>query len=206
MDIKIATNLLISRKDMEERKAKTQQRIHDVGISCGFIKGKLFSVLHMIRFNPCVSAEAFEEYQQLEAEKSEEDRWNSYVRCDGLPRPYLPPEVRTFIAEKQHYQQFSYDQSVDWTLSVDNRTILTQNIFRVDRTREKMKEQLNDHIGDRFQKDIYMFLQTLVNIECMLDNPSEMLLIDNNVLMEIMQVHNGCSRTDINLMFAPSLL
>lgn len=41
MDIKIATNLLISRKDMEERKQKTKNRIRDVGISCGFIKGKL---------------------------------------------------------------------------------------------------------------------------------------------------------------------
>lgn len=41
MDIKIATNLLISRKEMEERKEMTKRRLRDVGISCGFIKGKL---------------------------------------------------------------------------------------------------------------------------------------------------------------------
>lgn len=40
MDSKVPANLLISRKNMEERAQLNSQRIHDVGISCGFIKGK----------------------------------------------------------------------------------------------------------------------------------------------------------------------
>lgn len=114
--------------------------------------------------------------------------WQKHLQCDGLPRPYMPSEMRTFIEEKKHYQQFKYDNTVDWTLSVDNRSILTQNIFRVDKTRSTMKLERKDRIGEYYQKDIYMFLETLVNIECMLDNPCEMSKISYKLHKEIMQV------------------
>lgn len=114
--------------------------------------------------------------------------WQRHLQCNGLPRPYMPPEMRTFLEEKKHYQQFKYDNTVDWTLSVDNRSILTQNIFRVDKTRSTMKVERKDPIGEYYQKDIYLFLETLVNIECMLDNPCEMSRINRKLEMEIMQV------------------
>lgn len=138
--------------------------------------------------HPTVLAEAFTEFERLEREKAKEAHWQHHLRCDGLPRPYIPSEMRTFLSKKQQGQQLAFEQSVDWTLPVDDRTILTQNIFRVDRTRETMREKRNDHISDHFQKDIYMLLEILVNIESMLGNPFEMSHINHNLQMEIMQV------------------
>jgi len=128
------------------------------------------------------------EYERLEAEKAREDHWQHYISCDGLPRIYLPPEIRTFLAKKRHYQQYDYDHSVDWTLSVDERTILTQDIYRKDKTRIAMKVTLNDHIGDRFEQDVFMYLDTLMKIECLLDNNAEMSRVDFDRKMEIMEV------------------
>lgn len=138
-----------------------------------------------------VFADATDEFESLETERIKELHWQKHLRCDGLPRPYIPAEMRTFIASKQHNQQFKYDNSVDWTLSVDNRSLLTQNIYRVDKTRNTMKVKRSDHIGEYYQKDIDMFLETLVNIECMLDNPCEMSKVDHKLENEIMRVANN---------------
>ncbi|KAH8395234.1 hypothetical protein KR222_003179 [Zaprionus bogoriensis] len=159
---------LISKQEMIDREHKYQQRIQEVIVSSAFIK------------------EAFVEFEQLEAAKATQAHWEHHLRCDGLPRPYIPPEMRKFLAKRQSFQQFDYDHSVDWTLSVDERTILTQDISRVDRTRNTMKQKLDDHIGDRFKNDICMYLATLLKIECMLDNPSEMARVEFNLQMEIM--------------------
>ncbi|KAH8302760.1 hypothetical protein KR044_010650, partial [Drosophila immigrans] len=131
--------------------------------------------------------DAFLEAGRLDAEKAKQDHWEHYIRCDGLPRPYLAPEMRTFLAKKRHYQQFDYDHNVDWTLSVDDRTILNQNIFRTDKTRATLKNTMDDHIGDHYEADITMFLDTLVKIECMLDNATEMLHVNFDTQMEIME-------------------
>ncbi|KAM8710809.1 hypothetical protein ACLKA7_017442 [Drosophila subpalustris] len=170
VEAKEAGSALISQKDMLDRENKYLQRMQDVSVSCGFIK------------------DAISEFERLEGEKAREDHWEHYIRCDGLPRPYLPPEMRTFLAEKRHYQLFDYNHSVDWTLSVDERTILSQDIFRTDKTRNAMKQTLDDHIGDRFQRDVFMFLDTLMKIECMLDNNAEMSRISFEKQMEIMEV------------------
>lgn len=77
---------------------------------------------------------------------------------------------------------------MDWTLSVDDRTILTQNIFRKDLTRQTVKEQLNDAIGDQYERDITMFLDTLNKIDRMLDTAIEMERVDFARQMEIMEV------------------
>jgi len=107
--------------------------------------------------------------------------------------------MRTFLIKKRHYQQFDYDHSVDWTLSVDERTILTQDIFRTDKTRNAMKETMNDHIGDRFEQDVFMYLDTLINIECLLDNSAEMSRVNFNRQMEIMEVGETLSLANLRL-------
>lgn len=110
------------------------------------------------------------------------------MRCDGLPRPYLPPEMRTFLAKKRYFQQFNTVHNVDWTLSVDERTLLNQNIFRKDLTRRSIKENLSENIGDLYEADIFMYVSTLVKIDCMLDNMAEMERVDFARQMEIMDV------------------
>lgn len=96
--------------------------------------------------------------------------------------------MRQFLSKKRYYQQFYTERSVDWTLSVDDRTILTQNIFRKDLTRQTVKEQLNDAIGDQYERDITMFLDTLNKIDRMLDTAIEMERVDFARQMEIMEV------------------
>ncbi|EDV95823.1 GH15560 [Drosophila grimshawi] len=162
----IASNLL-SEGDMVEREKKYTQRLLDIGVSSAFIK------------------ESTLEFERLEEERRLREHWDHHLRCDGLPRPYLPPEMRTFIEKKRYFQQLDVDHSVDWTLSVDERTVLTQDIFRNERTRTKVKELMDDHVGDRFEQDIIMYLDTLVKIDCMLDTAAEMEYVRKELEHEI---------------------
>ncbi|EDW17323.2 uncharacterized protein Dmoj_GI16835 [Drosophila mojavensis] len=161
--------VLISVQEMKEREKKYMQKLQEIKVCCNFIK------------------ESSLEFHRLEEERSAVEHWENFLRCDGLPRPYLPPEMRQFLAKKRYYQQFFTERSVDWTLSVDDRTILTQNIFRKDLTRQTVKEQLNDAIGDQYERDITMFLDTLNKIDRMLDTAIEMERVDFARQMEIME-------------------
>lgn len=73
---------------------------------------------------------------------------------------------------------------------MDNRSILTQNIFRTDRTKETVKERLNEHIGEQYELDITMFLDTLNKIDRMLDTAIEMERVDFDRQLEIMEVRS----------------
>ncbi|XP_017864434.1 PREDICTED: uncharacterized protein LOC108614709 [Drosophila arizonae] len=161
--------VLISVQEMKEREKKYMQKLQEIKVCCNFIK------------------ESSLEFHRLEEERSAVEHWENFLRCNGLPRPYLPPEMRQFLAKKRYYQQFFTERSVDWTLSVDDRTILTQNIFRKDLTRQTVKEQLNDAIGDQYERDITMFLDTLNKIDRMLDTAIEMERVDFARQMEIME-------------------
>ncbi|EDW68638.1 uncharacterized protein [Drosophila virilis] len=161
---------LISIQEMQEREKKYMQRLQDISVSCNYIR------------------ESTMEFARLEEQRARLEHWEHYLRCDGLPRPYLPPEMRTFLAKKRHYQHFNTVHNVDWTLSIDERTVLNQNIFRTDLTRRTLKENLTENIGDLYEADIFMYVSTLVKIDCMLGNAAEMERVDFGRQMEIMDV------------------
>ncbi|EDW79311.1 uncharacterized protein Dwil_GK13457 [Drosophila willistoni] len=163
---------LISESEMHEREQKQLQRLQDVSVSCNFMKM------------------ALEEFAHLEEKRAKRAHWEHHLRCDGLPRPYLPPEIRTFLFREQHFQNIFDDDTVDWTLSVDERSILTQNPLRTDNTRRALAERKRDPIGERIEAKVRLYLNTLLQIETMLGNQAEMARINLNHQMEIMQTRS----------------
>ncbi|XP_068150033.1 uncharacterized protein [Drosophila tropicalis] len=160
---------LISEAEMLEREQKQMQRLQDVSVSCNFMKI------------------AVDEFAHLEEKRAKREHWEHHLRCDGLPRPYLPPEIRTFLFREDHFQNIFDDDTVDWTLSVDERSILTQNTLRTDNTRRALAERQRDRIGERIEAKVRLYLNTLRQIETMLGNQAEMARLNFKHQMEIMQ-------------------
>lgn len=133
--------------------------------------------------------EAEKDFQQSEVLRARNDHWEHYLRCDGIPRPYVPVDVRTFMAKIRHFDDIESKGSVSWTLSIDERSVLNQNIFRKDQTRVQMRSTMDDP-GGHYENDIKMCLETLKQMDIMLDNEAELDLMTNKVKYEIMKVSN----------------
>uniref|UniRef100_A0A6P4EW67 Uncharacterized protein LOC108043238 n=1 Tax=Drosophila rhopaloa TaxID=1041015 RepID=A0A6P4EW67_DRORH len=141
---------LIPESEMLEREAKYLSRLNDFGVSADLVK------------------HAHSDFYEQEVERAAREHWDRHLRCDGLPRPYLPVEIRTFISKIRFYDEIESTNSMDWTLSVDERTILNQNIFRVDK------------------RD--MCLDTLKQMDVMLDNEAELVRMSGQRQKDIMEV------------------
>ncbi|KAH8295793.1 hypothetical protein KR018_009166, partial [Drosophila ironensis] len=129
------------------------------------------------------------EYYELQQERAHESHWEHYLRCDGLPRPYVPVDVRTFIAKMRHYDEIDIRASVSWTLGIEERSILNQDIFRIDKTRLKIIETMDDP-GAHYARNLKMCQDTLVQMDLMFDNPVEMEKMSDKVHLEVIKVYN----------------
>ncbi|XP_032598946.1 uncharacterized protein LOC6558382 isoform X2 [Drosophila grimshawi] len=147
---------LISEEEWQRREHHQLQRIQDVKICLGFI------------------SESITDYKQLVEEQSKADQWNRYLSCDKLPRVKYPPEIRNMISEMRDLEARDVDSGVNWQLSVDECSLLTQDIFRKDLTRQTLRTTLCPQIGQLYDKHIQQILTTLDRIEVMLNSEYEM--------------------------------
>uniref|UniRef100_A0A6P4F259 Uncharacterized protein LOC108048404 n=1 Tax=Drosophila rhopaloa TaxID=1041015 RepID=A0A6P4F259_DRORH len=160
---------LIPESEMLEREAKYLSRLNDFGVSADLVK------------------HAHSDFYEQEVERAAREHWDRHLRCDGLPRPYLPVEIRTFISKIRFYDEIESTNSMDWTLSVDERTILNQNIFRVDKTRRMMR-LTKDNPGGLYDNNVQMCLDTLKQMDVMLDNEAELVRMSGQRQKDIMEV------------------
>ncbi|XP_022222309.2 uncharacterized protein LOC111074001, partial [Drosophila obscura] len=135
-------------------------------------------------------AGALKDFNQLEAARARREHWQHYVTCDELPRPFDPCEMRTFLVKRRHFEDIETDKAVDWTLSVDERSVLNQNILREDRTRAALQKKLGASPGVAFDRDVQMCLDTLKNIELMLDNQAEVERMSMETQLEVFEVRS----------------
>ncbi|KAH8327650.1 hypothetical protein KR074_007122, partial [Drosophila pseudoananassae] len=163
--------VLIPASEVTEREAKYVTRLNDVTTSGDLVK------------------KSEREFHQLETIRTDNDHWEHYLRCDGIPRPYEPVDVRTFIAKIRHYDDIEARGAVSWTLSIDERSILNQNIFRTDKTRDKMRAN-KDNPGAHYENDIQLCLETLKQMDTMLDNEAELENLSNKVQFEIIETYS----------------
>lgn len=87
----------------------------------------------------------------------------------------------------RHYDEIETNSSIDWTLAVDERSILNQDIFRVDRTRPLMK-LTKDNPGTYYDTNVQMCLDTLKQMDVMLDNEAELARMTKKQQYDIMDV------------------
>ncbi|KAH8322089.1 hypothetical protein KR059_002675 [Drosophila kikkawai] len=146
---------MISASEAYDQEVKYLARLADVSVSAELVKS------------------ADRDFYQQEIARAKAEEWDHFLRCDGLPRPNRPVEVRTFIAKMRHFDEIESNSSLDWTLSVDDRSVLNQNIFRVDKTR-RVVELTKDSPGTYYDANVRMCLDTLKQMDVMLDNEAEM--------------------------------
>ncbi|KAH8379036.1 hypothetical protein KR009_002784, partial [Drosophila setifemur] len=162
---------LIPESEVMDREAKYISRLADVTLSGELIK------------------RANRDFHEMEQQRGDRERWERYLQCDGLPPPHDPVKVRTFIAKMRHFDDIETNNSMSWILSVDERCILNQNIFRVDKTRETTSKTSDDP-GKHYEINIQMCLDTLRLMDIILDNDAELERLSNSVQVEIMKVYN----------------
>ncbi|XP_033240876.1 uncharacterized protein [Drosophila pseudoobscura] len=167
---------LIPESEMLVRHGQHLSRIHDMAISRKLINRSL------------------DEFDRMEKERTRSDHWDQYLLCDELPRPFNPSEIRTFLAKERHFEDLEADKAIDWTLSVDERSILNQNIYRVDRTRRTLKKVQAINPAEYIERDVQLCLDTLRRLDGLLDNDLELQRMSVRRLADILLV-----RGDIEL-------
>eukprot|EP00099_Drosophila_melanogaster_P001963 NP_001097653.1 uncharacterized protein Dmel_CG33286 [Drosophila melanogaster] len=161
---------LISENEVMDREARYMSRLNDFTVSAELVKG------------------AQRDFYNQEVDRMFREHWEHHLRCDGLPRPYLPVEVRTFMSKIRFYDEIETNNSMDWTLSVDERSILTQNIFRVDKTRRMMMVN-KDNPGEHYDHNVQMCLNALKQMDAMLDNEAEMVRMSDKRQKDVIEVY-----------------
>ncbi|XP_017138908.1 uncharacterized protein LOC108153417 isoform X2 [Drosophila miranda] len=167
---------LISEAEMLAQQDKYLSRLQDVAASCEYVN------------------RALSEFNQLELERARKEHWEHYVTCSELPRPFDPGEMRTFLVKRRHCADIETDKSIDWTLSVDECSVLNQNIFREDRTRGSLQTKLGVNPGVAYGRDVQMCLDTLKKIEVMLDNQAEVGRMSLATQLEVFEVRGDYER------------
>lgn len=136
------------------------------------------------------STESISDYKELEQRQTEEESWNLYMDCDKLPDVHYPPEMRTFLAEIRDIEARNVDNVVRWTLSVDERSILTQDIDAVNLTRSELERTFKPNIGKFYDDAIQRILIILDRIEVTLASEIRMIDVPPQRAFEIMMVRN----------------
>lgn len=90
-----------------------------------------------------------------------------------------------FFTKLKFFENESFERSIDWLLSVDERSILSQNIFRKDMTQKTLSKILRPEFGVEYNNRIEKILKLLRRIEDYMENDSEVAKAKQTVLEEI---------------------
>ncbi|KAH8360610.1 hypothetical protein KR200_010102 [Drosophila serrata] len=161
---------MITESEAKDREVKYLARLADVSVSADLVKS------------------ADREFYEQEIARAKAEEWDHYLRCDGLPRPSRPVEVRTFIAKMRHFDEIETNGALDWALSVDDRSVLNQDMSRVDKTRNVM-ELTKDNPGTHYDANVRMCLGTLKQMDVMMDNQAEMDQMSTKQQHAVMEVY-----------------
>uniref|UniRef100_A0A1B0ADL8 Casc1_N domain-containing protein n=1 Tax=Glossina pallidipes TaxID=7398 RepID=A0A1B0ADL8_GLOPL len=87
----------------------------------------------------------FEQIQQtIDAIKSVDDEqndWEKYMRCNGLPNTNCPGDLRKYIHQWQSDIEKRKREARNWLLRTDERSLLTQDISAADLTKATLRKQ-----------------------------------------------------------------
>ncbi|XP_017048644.1 uncharacterized protein LOC108093194 [Drosophila ficusphila] len=161
---------LLNESEIMERQKKYTVRFQDISAACANFKS------------------ALAQFRTMEEERTNLDRWEHFTRCDGLPKVRSPKDIRTFLAKIRHFEDIESSNSIDWNLAVNDRSILTQNIYHKDMTRSTLQKQIVDDPGSYFEKNVNNCLEVLRQVDALMDNEIELERIAKSVQIDIMEV------------------
>uniref|UniRef100_A0A1A9WF87 CASC1 C-terminal domain-containing protein n=1 Tax=Glossina brevipalpis TaxID=37001 RepID=A0A1A9WF87_9MUSC len=91
------------------------------------------------------------------------DKWNGYVNCDPIPEPNIPADVHTKMSKLQILEELNL--GMNWMLLADERSILSQNIFREFRTRKELLASTENEFATQCVQTIDIYLDLLQRVE-----------------------------------------
>ncbi|KAH8286572.1 hypothetical protein KR054_011879 [Drosophila jambulina] len=148
----LAPRILLSEADQDERQRIYLARLQDVTTTCANFKN--FQA----------------QFKEMETRRAEKEGWEQYIRCDDLPNPKSPVEVRTFLSKLRHFEDLEVTKCINWTLSVDERSVLTQNIFQKDLTRKVVEKAMYISPALYFEVNVGNCLEVLRQIDVLMVN------------------------------------
>ncbi|XP_037899532.1 dynein intermediate chain CFAP94, axonemal [Glossina fuscipes] len=87
----------------------------------------------------------FEQIQQtidaIRSVDNEQNDWEKYMRCNGLPNTNCPGDLRKYIHQWQSDIEKRKREARNWLLRTDERSLLTQDIGAADLTKATLRKQ-----------------------------------------------------------------
>lgn len=71
----------------------------------------------------------------------------------------MPPAVRLFFEKLKHFDRLNTEKTIDWLLSVDERSVLSQDIYSKDMTRRALVKEMRPNFGDEYKTNIDLLLK-----------------------------------------------
>ncbi|XP_054738724.1 uncharacterized protein LOC129244862 [Anastrepha obliqua] len=152
--------------------------------------------MRLVDLRTCLSFidDAFIRVDELKDQEDKLEKWNIYLRCDGLPKPYIPPDVRLFFEKLKHFESLDIEKTIDWLLSVNERSILTQDIFSKDKTRRVLVKELRPNYGDEYKENVDLMLKVIKSIEYYADDEQKTLKAELSILEDILEQKKAAYR------------
>lgn len=90
-----------------------------------------------------------------------------------MPKPDIPPVIRSFIDMLQYKEKISIQECFSWLLSIDEHSILSQDFQREDLTYSNLKVINQQGFSSMYDKIIENCLKMLQRIDDFLDDSAE---------------------------------
>ncbi|KNC28645.1 hypothetical protein FF38_04905 [Lucilia cuprina] len=97
------------------------------------------------------------------ASKNQND-WEKFMRCNGLPNSNSPSDLRKYIHQWQIDIERRNRESRNWLLKTNERTLLTQDINIPDLTKATLRKQ-QGNLGDVYAQRVKEILGILLELE-----------------------------------------
>ncbi|XP_016956114.2 uncharacterized protein LOC108028685 isoform X1 [Drosophila biarmipes] len=137
-----------------------------------------------LRTSVALIEDAIDEHNELQKQQLQDEKWNSYMACDGLPSPKSPAEIRKFVFQLNVLEKESCANDISWLLPVDERSLLSQALDRKDMTRRNL-EKNRPNIGQFYDDTVQRILLTITRVGRVLRNDNELLRLPAFQIIEL---------------------
>ena len=148
-------------KIAQEREKLEQRQMKEITEN----KTRKFHLEETYRVLATIKRQMREQYLN-EIKKNE---WKIYMRCNGLPNPKNPPDLRKYLHNWRQAIDRDNDRERNWLLSVSEQSVLTQNANMPDRRLLTVRPKQPD-IGTKYAEKTTEVLGILDEIEFALED------------------------------------
>uniref|UniRef100_A0A1B0AHC3 Casc1 domain-containing protein n=1 Tax=Glossina pallidipes TaxID=7398 RepID=A0A1B0AHC3_GLOPL len=101
------------------------------------------------------------------------DKWDAYANCDSVPKPHIPADVHAKMAQFRIFEEISLGLASNWLLLADERSLLSQNIFRKNTTRKELLATTENEFEPQYAQTIDTYFEILRRMEYFLNDDRE---------------------------------